>query len=418
MPVPPPVTKTAMPSNVALIAERLVSDGVSDPRLDLLDGQWYLDGAYERYAWFRANQPVAWDAKNELWSVFRYDDITLIETRDDIFVNSDQHKGGYRPNIPADPAIIGLDNPLHSKRRKLVSRRFTPRAVADREDHVRGIVTELLDHALSRDSVDVVAELAAVLPARMIGWLLGFPDDAWPQLRDWSERTIILGGGPPYFNDDSFAATNEFVEAALELYAEKRRCPADDVMTIWTTAQIDGEPVTERDVIADCLLLLDGGAETTRTVIARALLALIDHPEQWQLLRDGADLRVATEEFIRYVSPLHNMCRVATRDFPVGDVMIRKGQQVVLLYGSANRDEQHFTEPERFDVRRTPNNHLAFGLGTHFCLGAGLARLEIRVFFEELVRRVSRIRLLSEVDELANAFVFGVRSARIALDPA
>lgn len=400
---------------------RLVSDAVSDqsrPPLDLLDGQAYLAGAYERWAWFRANEPVAWDEANQLWGVFRHDDIALVETRDDVFINSDQRKGGYRPNIPADPAIIGLDNPVHAQRRKLVSRRFTPRAVAEREDYVRGIVTELLDDALSRDSVDVVADLASVLPARMIGWLLGFPDDAWPQLRDWSERTIVLGGGPNYFNDDGFAATNEFVEAALSLYAEKGRCPADDVMTIWTTAQIDGRPVTERDVIADCLLLLDGGAETTRTVIARTMLALVEHPDQWQLLRDGADLRVATEEFIRYVSPLHNMCRVATSDFRLGDVTVRQGQQVVLMYGSANRDERHFTDPERFDVRRTPNNHLAFGLGTHFCLGAGLARLEIRVFFEELLRRVSRIRLLGEVEELPNAFVFGVRAARIALDPA
>jgi cytochrome P450 family 142 subfamily A polypeptide 1 len=396
---------------------------VSDPKrphLDLLDGSSYVDGTYERYAWFREHEPVAWDAENELWGLFRYDDIVEIEMRDDIFVNSDQDKGGYRPNIPADPAIIGLDNPLHSQRRKLVSRRFTPRAVAEREDQVRQIVTELIDAALDRGRVDIVAELAAVLPARMIGWLLGFPDESWPQLRDWSERTIMLGGGPRYFNEDGFAAAQEFFAAAAELYAEKQRCPADDVMSTWTTAEIGGTRITQAEVASDCLLMLDGGAETTRTVIARALLALIERPHQWELLRSGADLAAATEEFIRFVSPIHNMCRVAREDYPIGGVTVASGQQVVLLYGSANRDAAHFNDPETLDVRRIPNNHIAFGLGTHFCLGAGLARLEIRIFFEEFVRRVGAMRLAPEHDvvEMPNAFVFGLREAIVDLVPA
>lgn len=388
--------------------------------MDLLDGDAYVSGAYERYAWFREHEPVAWDAGNELWGAFRYADVAEIETRDDVFVSSDQEKGGYRPNIPADPAMIGLDNPKHAQRRKLVSRRFTPRAVAKREDQVRHVVTELLDAALAKGRVEVVGELASVLPARMIGWLLGFPDDSWPMLRDWSERTIVLGGGPRYFTEDGFAAAADFVKAALDLYANKQRCPADDVMTTWATAEIDGMPLTGREVGSDCLLLLDGGAETTRTVIARAILALIEHPDQWRLLREGADLTVAAEEFIRFVSPLHNMCRTAVTDYEIGGVTIKGGQQVVLLYGSANRDAAHFSDPERFDVRRSPNSHLAFGLGTHFCLGAGLARLEIRVFFEEFVRRVAAIELAPghPVVEMPNAFVYGLRAATIDLTPA
>ena len=387
------------------------------PALDLLDGEAYASGAYERYAWFREHEPVAWDDGNELWGIFRYADVAEIETRDDVFVSSDQRKGGYRPNIPADPAMIGLDNPAHARRRRLVSRRFTPRAVAQREAQVRAVVTELLDAALANGRVEIVGELASILPARMIGWLLGFPDDAWPALRDWSERTIVLGGGPRYFNEDGFSAATEFVQAALALYASKQGCPADDVMTVWTTAAIEGVPLTPREVGSDCLLLLDGGAETTRTVIARAMLALIEHPEQWSALRAGADLAVATEEFIRYVSPLHNMCRTAIADYQIGGVTIRAGEQVVLLYGSANRDPVRFDDPERFDVGRTPNPHLSFGLGTHFCLGAGLARLEIRVFFEELVRRVREMRLAlgHEVVEAPNSFVYGLKSATVDL---
>ncbi len=385
------------------------------PSLDLLDGASYVDGAYERYAWFREHEPVAWDDANELWGVFRHADVVEVETRDDVFISSDQAKGGYRPNIPADPAIIGLDNPLHSQRRKLVSKRFTPRAVAGREERVREVVVDLIDTALARGSVDVVADLAAPLPARMIGWLLGFPEDAWPQLRDWSERTIMLGGGPRYMNDDGLAAFTEFLGAASSLYDERRQCPADDTMTTWTTAEIDGVPLDKREVLADCLLLLDGGAETTRTVIARSILELAGRPDQWAFLKDGADITTAVEEFIRWVSPIHNMCRVANEDYELGGVTIKKGQQVVLMYGSANRDSAHFVDPDRFDVTRKPNDHIAFGLGTHFCLGAGLARLEIRVFFEEFVERVGAVQMKSDPVEMPNAFVFGLRSAQVEL---
>ncbi len=396
-----------------------MSDPLARPALDLLDGQFYVDDPYQRYAWFREHEPVAWDAVNGLWGVFRYADVVEVETHDEVFISSGRDKGGYRPNIPADPAIIGLDNPLHAARRKIVSRRFTPRAVRSREEQVRAVVCELIDAALAKREVEIVSDLASVLPARMIGWLLGFPEDAWRRLRDWSERTILLGGGPGYFNDDGFAAFGEFVDAALALYADKQRCPADDIMTTWTTAQVDGRALSAHDIAADCLLLLDGGAETTRTVIARAMLALIAHPDQWRLLRAGADVAVAAEEFIRWVSPIHNMCRTALRDYELGGVTVRAGEQVVMMYGSADRDPAHFCDPERFDVTRHPNDHIAFGLGTHFCLGAGLARLEIRVFFEELVRRVAQMQLVpgTAVVDMPNAFVHGLREAHVVLVP-
>src|SRR5262245_54061183 len=366
----------------------------------------------------RKHSPAYWDPINELWGISRYDDIVDIEKRKDVFISSDKTKGGYRPNMPADPAMIGLDDPLHTKRRNLVARRFTPRAVSVWEPHVREVVTHLLDGALAGDGeADIVDQLAAPLPAMMIGRLLGFPDDQWPQLQEWSERTIALGGGPRYFDEDGIQAAVAFRQASAEVYAGKQRCPADDVMSVWTTAEVDGAPLTVEDVMADCLLILDGGAETTRTVIARMILNLIDAPEQWALLRGGADLVVAVEEFIRYVTPIHNMCRVATRDVELGGETIRAGQQVVLMYSSANRDPAHFTDPELLDVTRHPNQHLSFGFGTHFCLGASLARLEIRVFFEELLRRVRSMRLVDgSVVEMPNAFVFGLKSARVAFD--
>jgi cytochrome P450 family 142 subfamily A polypeptide 1 len=212
-------------------------------------------------------------------------------------------------------------------------------------------------------------------------------------------------------------AAMEFAAAAAELHAEKSRCPADDVMTIWTTAEVNGCPMGADTAIADSLLLLDGGAETTRTVIARALLSFVRFPDQWDLLRSGIDLEVATEELIRFVTPIHNMCRVATEDVEIGGGTVRAGDQVVLMYSSANRDPAHFDRPEDLDLTRYPNRHLAFGFGTHFCLGASLARMEIRLFLEELVRRVDALRLEpGTVEEMPNAFVYGLRAARMELD--
>jgi cholest-4-en-3-one 26-monooxygenase len=388
-------------------------------KIDILDGAFYVDDPYSTYAWMREHAPAYWDETNELWCISRYDDIVEIEKRKDVFVSSDKTKGGYRPNIPADDSIIGLDDPLHSKRRNLVSRRFTPRAVSEWSDDVRAKVTALIDAVEAQGGkAEVIDQLAAPLPAMMIGKLLGFPEHAWPDLKRYSEETIQLGGGPRYFDQAGMEAAIEFGMRSAALYEERKTCPMDDVMTVWTNAEVEGRPLTVEEVGSDCLLILDGGAETTRTVIARIVCHLAQHPEQWATLKAGVDMEVATEEMIRFVTPIHNMCRVATTDYDIGGVTIRAGQQVVLMYSSANRDPAHFDDPERFDLARTPNHHLSFGFGTHFCLGAALARLEIRTFFEEFVRRVKSLRLAPGTTpvEMPNAFVFGLREAHVELE--
>ena len=384
--------------------------------IDLLAPELYGGDPYPTYAWMRANEPVYWDASNELWGIARYDDIVDIEKRKDVFINSDSEKGGYRPNLPADNAIIGLDDPLHMKRRNMVSRRFTPRAASAWEDDIRDKVTKLLDAVRDNGgSAEVINEMAAPLPAMMIGKLLGFEEEDWPKLKHWSETTIALGGGPRYFNDAGMISAMEFAGAAAELFEAKKSCPADDIFSFYTTAEVNGCPFDPNDAIADALLLLDGGAETTRTVIAWTILNLISNPAEMMKLRNGADLTIAVEEMIRYVTPIHNMCRVAKVDAEVNGVTIPKGNQVVLMYSSANRDEAHFDRPEEFLVDRTPNNHISFGFGTHFCLGASLARLDIRVFFEELLRRTSGWKLTpgTKPVEMANAFVRGIESAHV-----
>ena len=387
--------------------------------VDLLAPELYAGDPYPTYAWMRANEPIYWDEVNELWGIARYDDIVEIEKRKNVFINSDKEKGGYRPNLPADDAIIGLDDPLHHQRRNLVSRRFTPRAANAWEDDIRAKVNRLLDDVRDNNGkAEIVNDLAAPLPAMMIGKLLGFEESDWPKLKHWSETTIALGGGPRYFNEVGMTSAIEFAAAAAELFEAKKACPADDILSHYTTAEVDGCPFDVETAIADSLLLLDGGAETTRTVIAHTIINLLQYPEQEAKLRNGADMSVAVEEFIRYVTPIHNMCRVAKEDAVVNGVTIPRGNQVVLMYSSGNRDESQFDDPEKFDVTRTPNNHIAFGFGTHFCLGASLARLEIRVFFEELLRRTRGWTMTSGTEPIfmPNAFVRGVESAHFEFD--
>lgn len=393
-----------------------------DPRpIDILDGSFYLNDPYPAYAWLRSNAPAYYDDTNELWVITRYDDVVAIERDKKTFINSDQNKGGYRPNIPADQAIIGLDDPLHTARRSLVARRFTPRAVSTWEEHVSSVVDSLLDAALAKGEIEVVEDLAAPLPAMMIGLLLGFPHEMWPKLRDWSERSIALGGGPRYYNDDGIAAVFEFTEACIDLYETKSKCPADDVMSLWVDVankhgEVGGSNFGLDQVISDCLLLLDGGAETTRTVLARAIVEMARNP---QLLSDlkRSDSATATEEFIRWVTPIHNMARVTTRDVHLAGKDLRAGDQLLLMYSSANRDERYFTDPNKIDLSRSPNNHLAFGFGTHFCLGASLARLEIRLFLEKIAQRVEGLEAIQDRPhrELPSAFVYGLLESHVRI---
>lgn len=385
--------------------------------LDLLDGALYAGDPEPTYAWLRANAPVYWDATNHLWGVSRYADIVAVE-KDPVTFTSSQ---GFRPNIPGDTSMIGLDDPLHTTRRRLVSRRFTPRAAGGYESDVRRVVTELIDAVADRGECEVVHDLAAPLPAMMIGWLLGFDDDEWPKLKHWSETTIPAGGGPRYLNDEVLLAAAEFHAAASQLAVLKRGRPGDDCMTVWTTAEVDGAPLTDDDIVSEALLLLDGGAETTRNVIAAGIFLLSRHPDQRQLLIDDPSrIPTAVEELIRYVTPILNMRRTATRDVELQGQLIREGDEVLLMYSSGNRDEAVFDDPQRFDVTRSPNNHIAFGFGTHFCLGASLARLELRVFFEELLRRLPDISPapgITSPEIVPGAFVRGIRALPAVFTP-
>ncbi|MCF6474670.1 cytochrome P450 [Nonomuraea sp. MG754425] len=379
--------------------------------IDLLDGDLYAGDPAPAYAWLRERAPVYWDEGNALWGVSRHADVSAIERDPRLWTST----GGYRPQLPSDPSMIGLDDPEHAEARRLVYRRFTPRHVHERyATRIREVVAELLDRALAKGAAEVVDDLAAPLPARMIGWLLGFPDEDWPKLKHWSESTIVAGGGLRYVTHEAAVAAAEYGQAVLELAAERRAHPRDDLVSLWSAS-----PGYDDGRLADdALLLLDGGAETTRTVIATAIDALIRHPGQWELLRaDRGLMEGAVEEFIRWTTPVLNMCRSATRDTTLHGQDIRAGQQVLLMYGSANRDPEVFTDPDVFNVTRKPGGHIAFGLGTHFCLGAALARLELRIFFEEWLDRVGSAAWADAEGPriMPNAFVRGVTAFPVVL---
>ena len=363
--------------------------------INLLSPTFYAGDPYPTYAWLRENAPVFHDEARQVWGISRYADIVAIEKNPRLYSSSQ----GSRPRIPGDPSMINRDDPHHHTMRRLVSPRFTPRSVRAHEVRVRDRVTGLIDCIAKKGSAEVVEELAAPLPAMVINEWLGFPEEMWEKCKWWSEVTMLAGGqhtgdGTIDFSlEGAGQALVDFSAAVLGLAEERRKEPKDDLISIWANKEVDGEKLDDSQIVSEALLVLDGGAETTRAVIASTVMHLIEFPEQRKKLIDGADMNVAVEEFIRYVTPILNMRRTVVETHEFGGQMLKEGDELLLMYASANRDPEHFDAPDTYDVARKRNQHLAFGLGTHFCLGASVARMELRIFFEELLRRLPDFRL-------------------------
>jgi cytochrome P450 family 142 subfamily A polypeptide 1 len=366
-----------------------VTSLATTPHVNVLDPQFYID-PWAAYGWLRDEAPVFWDPVQKLWAISRYDDVMAVE-RDGARYSSLR---GSRPHLDqtADRSMINLDDPLHQAQRNLVARRFTPRAVRSHEGHVREVVTEILDAVAPLGECEAVEAIASRLPAIMIGDLLGYPRDLWERVRHWSEQVMLLAGqtspdGPPHISHPGLRPViQEFVEITTGIIEKRRAEPADDLISLW--ANTDGWDTGH--VIEETILVLNGGAETSRTVIGSMIRELALRPDQRRLLVDRPELlsTTAVEEFIRWVSPVLNMSRTATGDHELEGQRLREGDELLLLYGSANRDPRAFTGPDTLDVTRAQSRHVAFGFGTHVCLGAQLARLEIRVMFDELLRRL------------------------------
>ena len=396
--------------------------GTTIEGLNLLEGAFYAGDPHAIWDEMRRTAPVHYDPLGAVWGITKHADVLAVE-KDPRTYSS--HRAP-RPHGQHLPMMISMDDPDHQRRRSLVSRGFTPKRVTGHEPMVRELCRQIIDRVCEAGSCDFVWDVAAPLPLYVIADLLGYEPSMYGDLLRWSEE--MMGATTADMStpeqiarrmESGSQAMMEFREAQLEIIADRRRNPRDDVMTTFCHAEIDGERLDDESIVAEMLLILIGGDETTRHVLSGGMLELIRHPDQRAALRSGeADMAVAAEEMIRWTSPIQNMARTATRDVTLRGQQIGEGDQLVLFYPSANRDEEVFTDPHAFDIRRNPNPHVAFGFGTHFCLGAALARLEIKVMFEELLPRLRNLRLAGPPQRIPNAFVRGFEALPIEFDPA
>lgn len=399
--------------------------------------------AHSAFRMLRREEPVHWNAETThsvgFWNLTKYEDVMWVSRRPEQFVSSHGITSFYpKENVEAHAKLGGhgkmlitMDPPRHVRLRRLVNKGFTPRAVAAMEAHIRDIANGILDGVDPDDPVDFVLEVASQLPLAVICEMLGLQKQDWPLMFDLTNK--VLGQGDPEYQTDApedVRGTLEGARIAGEMgtmqmfgyFAEqlkaRRAQRRDDLISLLVDAEVDGEQLSDEEILWFCFLLILAGNETTRNAIAGGLLVLCEEPEQRaELQRDMTLLPGAVEEMLRWVSPVTHMARVATEDAELRGKAIRKGDRLVMWYPSVNRDEDVFGEPDRFDIRREPNDHLAFGIGEHFCLGAGFARLELKVMFEELFRRFPRAELAGEPQRLRSTFIGGIKHLPVRFTP-
>ncbi|HVW32696.1 MAG TPA: cytochrome P450 [Acidimicrobiia bacterium] len=396
--------------------------------VDVLSPALYVDGPpWERFAWLRANAPVYDHALadpvlvDRCWVVSRHEDVRAVSRDPATFSSADGIHLRRAATHHFRPNMINMDDPDHSRVRKLVASGFTPRVVRTFERHYADLARGVVDRALEAGgSFDGVRDVAAELPLLAIGEILGAPEEDRFRIFGWS-NTLLSSEDPEYApTPEAFqAAVMGMVAYAGELADRHRKEPGDDLVSALLGP--DGRlPLTDEEFEGLVLLLLAAGNETTRNAIAHGLAAFASHPDQWAIVRadPAATIETAVEEMIRWASPVNYMSRTATRDVKFHGAPIRRGDKVALLYASANRDEAAFTDPGRFDVRREPNHHLAFGFGAHFCLGATLARIELRALLDVMVPRIGALEPAGEPRRVRSSFLNGLKELPLWAIPA
>ena len=363
----------------------------------------------ELTTWMRAEAPMYWDDSTGIWGAAAHADISRLSRDWRTFCSGK----GSRPESSV-PSMINFDAPEHTRRRRLISAGFTRRRVEDHEPFIRAKVNELLDGVADRGECDVVRDLATPLPMYMIGELMGLPDDDHDQLLHWSD---LFATGGSEIRDEVIEAVQQWWQYITVKIGERRGSGGSDLISLVVDPSDGEEPLSDVDLVFETMLVLVGGDETTRHVISAGMAALLQHPDQLALLRSRPELMpTAIEEMLRWATPVRNMNRTATCDAEVHGQQVREGDRILLLYPSGNRDESVFADPFRFDITRSPNDHVAFGAyGRHHCLGAPLARLELRVLFEEVLRRFDDLELATD-DPLPmrrGNFVLGLNSVPV-----
>jgi len=378
---------------------------------------FYAGDPYPAYRELRATAPVCWNDVTKFWALLKYEDIRFVSSSPALFTST---KGITIPDLAMpspvqEGSLIFSDPPRHRQLRKLINSGFTRRRVAVLEPKIREIVRGILDGIEPGSVHEFAEEIAAPLPTRMIAELIGAPPDDWEQFRAWSDAAT--GTADPEIELDWFVAMGQLFEYFQKLIAARRAEPRNDLLSVLAEAEIDEHRLTDEDLLNFAFLLLVAGNETTRNLIALGTLALISHPGQRRLLVENpALIPSAVEEMLRWNSPVVHMARTATVDVEIRGQRIAEGEVVVMLYGSANRDEDVFgPDSEEFEIRRHPNPHIAFGCGEHSCIGAQLARLEATVMFEELLRRFPRLELVGQVDRMRATMVPGVKRMPVRL---
>ncbi|MGZ6888107.1 MAG: cytochrome P450 [Acidimicrobiia bacterium] len=388
------------------------------PMDSIVSGAFWGRNPHDELRWLRRHDPVYWDEAGGVWGITRYDHIKEIESDPATFSNA----GGIRPETGPIPMMIDMDDPEHRTRRKLVARGFTPNRVREQEPRIHSLVHELVDEVCERGSCDFVWDIAAWVPLIMIGDALGVEPDDRATLLQWSDDLLRgLGTEDVELLMKSMAAFSGYAEYSARVVEDRRRCPRDDLMSILVQAEVDGDRLDDESLLHESLLILIGGDETTRHVMSGGMYQLLVDPTRWQrLLADRALIVPAVEEMLRWVTPIKNMARTATRTVEFHGKTVQQGQKLLMLYPSANRDAEHFPDPDTFELERTPNDHLAFGFGTHFCLGSSLARLELRVLLDVVLDRLPDLHLVDPTEPAHRAanFVSGYESLPVAFTPA
>ncbi len=377
---------------------------------------------YERFRELRDHEPVSHhehpDYDGGYWVIARHADVQAVSRNPEVWRNSPGPFVEIPPGSPPEPEmdlLINLDGHEHIQMRKIVNKGFTPRRVAALEARLRARTDSIIDSLRGRDAADLVHDLALWLPLHVIADMVGVPEDDRSKVFGWTETTF--GFDPDTTPEDRQQAMTEMFLYADGLSRQRQEDPQDDLLSLLLEAEIDGHRLTQFQVSSFFMLLQNAGSETTRNLITTGTLALMEHPEQADALRaDLSLLPTAIEELLRYVTPVMYFSRQAATDTEVGGVPIPEGDRVVLSYVSANRDERAFDGPERLDITRSPNDHVAFGAGgPHFCLGASLARMEIRVLLEELTDRAPKVRALGPADRLRSNFIAGIKHLPVEL---
>ena len=381
-----------------------------------LFGTYALEEIPQTFSWFeemREHNPVFKDERTRLWQVFRYEDVLTILTDYSRFSSQAyEFTGGFLKN-----SLIAKDPPDHRKLRNLVNQAFTPKAVAHLSGRITQITQELLDEVRLQGKMDIVSDIAFPLPAKVIAELLGVPPEDWNIFQRWAR---VESSDPASSRQESGQSMQvEMFNYFSDLLEKRRRAPREDLISSLSVAEVDGERLSEPELLSFCTLLLAAGQETTKNLITNAIVCLTDYRESMErLINEPALIPTAIEEILRFLPPVWFLFRQTKADVELAGQHIPANQVVLAWTASANRDPARFPDPDRFDIEREPNRHLAFGHGIHFCVGAPLARLEAKIALPMMLQQLKNLQRVEGVPIMVHAgIVFVIRSLPVTFQP-